>query len=486
MKKITGISLTLILIAATYTAAAWYFGKHVEAMVGEHYSRLQANQPGFSIVKRDFQRGVFESEETVTLSISPTQLPVASGDKPARPIELTFHNRYKHGPIPGFTTLGAAIAETELIIPDEAKRKVADMFGGDKPPFTQHTEIHFDGSGSADFSSPAFDSEIPGKGDKAGHLAWRGLQGTIDFTPDAKSFNLHTQAPKLQLSDGQGFKLALNDIVFEGNWRQQFDDLTFMTGNSHFTIAELEASDSKEGHPSMTLKQLIYDIDLPKSEDSIDLIIRLGAQSLAIGNDSIGPAHLDFSFRHIQARALAEFYQKMISIYSDPGLQTSSPEELVGRLQAGLKPYVETILNNDPQFNIDRASFANPDGEARLRASVKLIGGSLEELANPIMLLAKLEANGDLSLPEEMIVKLLRNPPFIDQTDQNELTPEEIRTRGESAARQFQAQVAMLTEQGYLKREEGLIKTSITLASGRVMVNGKPFSPTALSPQQTP
>jgi len=247
------------------------------------------------------------------------------------------------------------------------------------------------------------------------------------------------------------------------------------------SVGKLEAGDSKDGQspPTLiaTLIQLACEADLPNNGEHIDLITRLGFQTLTVGNDSTGPAHLDFSFRHLQVQDLAEFYQKMMSIYSDPKLQTSPPEELAGRLQAGLKPYFQNILNDEPQFNIDRASFVNPDGEARLSARVKFIGGSLEELANPMMLLRKLDAKGELSLPEEMIVNLLRTPPFADRMVQNGLTPEEISTRGEASVQRFQAQVAMLTEQGYLERDQGLIKTSMMLKDGQLTVNGKPFSP---------
>ena len=44
----------------------------------------------------------------------------------------------------------------------------------------------------------------------------------------------------------------------------------------------------------------------------------------------------------------------------------------------------------------------------------------------------------------------------------------------------------MLTEQGYLERDQGLIKTSMMLKDGQFTVNGKPFNPTALQPQPRP
>jgi uncharacterized protein YdgA (DUF945 family) len=91
----------------------------------------------------------------------------------------------------------------------------------------------------------------------------------------------------------------------------------------------------------------------------------------------------------------------------------------------------------------------------------------------------KMEASGDLALSEEMIVQLLRNPPFASQAGIAGLTTEEIEARSQAAAEQFQQQVAVLTDQGYLNREENILKTSMVFKAGQLKINGKPFSPMA-------
>jgi uncharacterized protein YdgA (DUF945 family) len=485
MKKIASMTLTFALIGVAYTASAWFLGKNVEASIDEQYNNLSASQPYIRVVKREYQRGIFQSEETVTLSLV-SNLPSSTANQDGlpggasdRPMELTLHTRIQHGPFPGFSTLGAATSETELVLSDESKAGMAKLLG-DANPFLQHSVIHFDGSGTARFSSPRFDFSFPGKGSQIHHIAWEGVEGSMDFTPGVKSFTLHMQAPKLEITDAQGGAISLDHIVFEGDQQQMFQDLPYLySGTSHFAIGKISVNDGEGKLGPMAINQLVYDVELPLQGDYLDLITRVGTDGLTIDKDSFGPAHMDISFRHIHARAAAELNKQLMLFYTDPALQSSNPKELAGLLLSQLKQNAETILANDPQINIDRISFSNPDGEAKLAARVKLIDITLEEVANPMMMLMKLEATGNLTLPEEMIVQLLRNPPFAKQAKFADLTPEEIKARGQAAAKQFQQQVAMLTEQGYLNREDNLIKTSMAFKAGQLTINGKPFSPGA-------
>lgn len=480
MKKIAGMTLTLALIGVAYTASAWYLGKNVEAKVNEQYDNLEASQPYLRFVDREYRRGIFESEETVTLILNDKL--AAAGGASDKPMALKIHSLIKHGPFPGFSSVGAAISETELVLPDETKARMSKLLG-DASPFLQHSEIRFDGSGSASFSSPRFEVVFPEAQGKLSRLTWEGVEGRMDFTPDIKAFTLHMKAPGLQISDNTGGAVTVEEIVFEGDQQQLFDDLPYLFGGtSHFTVGKLSINDSKSSMGPVEVQRLVYDLDLPRQGDYLDLIERTGIDNLTIGKDRIGPAHMDFSFRHIHARAIASMNQKLMSLYSDPALLNDTPEAIAGLLMTRLKDDAQTILANNPQFHIDRLSFANPDGEAKLAAQVKLIGLTLEEITNPMMLMSKLEANGDLVLPEDMVVQLLRNPPFAGQGIA-ELSPEEIEARGQAAAEQFQQQVAVLGDQGYLKREANMIKTSMSFKAGQLTINGKPFSPMAAGSQ---
>ena len=489
MKKVASTTLILALTAAAYTASAWYLGKEVEAQIASQYSNLIASQPYLKIVERDYQRGIFTSEETVTLSFfelsGMEKLDTSTDSTDENSLLMTFHSRIQHGPFPGFSTLAAATSETELVLDTEAREEVAKIMG-DKRPYTQQTEIRFDGSGTATFSSPKFESAMPDQTGEISRISWEGIEGKMDFSPDFSAFTMHVKAPKLEISDEKGGRVHFSDVVIEGDQQQIFPDLPYMySGTTRFSIGEVSMVGIDETMAPLSLNNLVYDIDLPLQGDHLDVLTKMGIDKLSVGDESFGPIHMDFSFKHLHARALAEINQKLMAVYSDPNLFNGGTKEITEGFQSALMTHAETLLTQDPEFSLDRVSFANTDGEAKLAARVKLSGATLEMLANPLMLLSKLEASGDLSLSETMVVKLLQNPPFPAKPDQDTTSTEEIKEKREMAVGQFQQQVAMLMEQGYLEREGEIIKTTMAFKEGQLTVNGKPFNPAAMSQPPT-
>ncbi|MCU7842446.1 MAG: YdgA family protein [Candidatus Thiodiazotropha sp. (ex Monitilora ramsayi)] len=484
MNKVASTTLILALAAAAYTASAWYLGKEVEAQITSQYSNLIASQPYLKIVERDYQRGIFSSKETVTLSLfdlsAMEKLNTSTDTTDENRLLMTFHSRIQHGPFPGFSTLAAATSKTELVLDVEAREEVVKVMG-DQLPYTQQTEIRFDGSGTATFSSPKFESIMPDQSGEISRISWEGIEGKMDFSPGLSAFTMHMKAPKLEISDEQGGQMRFTDVVIEGDQQQIFPDLPYMySGTSRFSIGEVSMAGIDEAMEPVSINNLVYDIDLPLQGDHLDVLARMGIDKLSVGDESFGPIHMDFSFKHLHARALAEINQKLMGIYSDPNLLNGGTEEIMEGFQSALMTHAETLLTQDPEFSLDRVSFANSDGEAKLAARVKLSGATLEMLANPLMLLSKVEASGDLSLSETMVVKLLQNPPFPTNPDQAAASTEEIKQKGEMAVGQFQQQVAMLMEQGYLEREGEIIKTTMAFKEGQLTVNGKPFNPAAM------
>ena len=126
-----------------------------------------------------------------------------------------------------------------------------------------------------------------------------------------------------------------------------------------------------------------------------------------------------------------------------------------------------TLLAHDPEFSIDRISFTSPHGTAALSAEVSLKGVQPDELSNPLMLIAKLRASADVSVPQGLILEFAGN-----QAED----PEEA----DFAAAQLQQQLAMLEAQGYLQRQGDQVKTSAAFAQGQLTVNGRPFNPLAM------
>ena len=76
-----------------------------------------------------------------------------------------------------------------------------------------------------------------------------------------------------------------------------------------------------------------------------------------------------------------------------------------------------------------------------------------------------------------MVVELLRNPPGRAAMATSVSDPEALEEESAMRAMQFQQQVAMLTEQGYLTREGKRLKSKAEFKQGQLLINGKPFMP---------
>ena len=201
----------------------------------------------------------------------------------------------------------------------------------------------------------------------------------------------------------------------------------------------------------MLIKQLTYDIAAPMNGEFVDLIAKVGVETAQIGDQNYGPAHYDFSLRHLHARTTAELYQKLMKWYADPARLIA---EQAGNPTAGLETLRDpalALLKYAPEIRLDRLSFKSPQGEANVSANVKLGEIQPDDLANPFALLGKLDAGADLNLPEEFMGDLVG----MDK-------------------------LGAFEQMGYVTRDGKLLRSKIAFAKGQLTVNGKAFNPLAM------
>ncbi len=487
--KISFIAVPLAL-ALAYPASAWVIGKQVENAISEQY-QLLAENPSAKIVERDYQRGFFGATETVTLELFGEMAkaianqqqemirenPDARLPEPFKPIRITIRSSIQHGPLPGFSTLAAAVVDSELVLDDELQKRIGAVIGNQKP-LQVHTQYRFDGGGMSTMTSPAFSTNWAAKqGEGRNSLTWDGISMNVDFEKGMKRYSLQAEAPRLELKDSQGGAVRLAGMRLEGSQQRVFeDDPLLYAGSQKFTLAEVNLTTGKEGGSPVSLKQLASSVEIPVNGDFIDVAVKIGAESLQLEKQNYGPAHYDVSVRHLHARTALSFYRTLLKLYSDPALQLaaqSDPKLLLGPLA---KPALE-LMKFSPEISIDRVSFRSPEGDATLAARLKLRDFKDEDLGNPMMLIAKLDIGAEVSLPEAMLGTLASNAPASAEKGEEELSAEEIVAARNEKLRQ---QLAVFIEQGLVQREGTLIKSKLAFSNGQMTINGKPFNPMAM------
>lgn len=489
MKKSGLIAAIAVPVVLAYPVASWVLGKQVETTLAEQYKQLESI-PYVKVIDRKYERGVFASSEVVTFevmgdmfrSIEKAQKDAAAADPeaaktapaPLEPLRFTLRSEIKHGPAPGMAAFAAAIADSELVLDGKMQQEIAKLIG-DKKPLTAHTVYRFDGGGTSDVASPAFAATFPGEQpDTVNRLSWEGFRATVDFTRNLQSYTMTGDAPKLEVLDGKGVSAVMSGLRFEGEQKRIFDDEPLLySGTQRFTVAQVSITDKNAREAPVLFKQVAYDIALPVNGEFIDMVAKMGAEGVQIGEQNYGPAHCDLSLKHLHARTTAKLYRAMLQTYADPAALAAAGDP--ARALAPLSEPGLELLKHNPEFRLDRLSFRTAQGEAAVSASAKLKDARPEDLANPMMLMAKLEASIDLALPEVLLDNMSGGAMYA--------ASEEAKPDPEMAAMQEQMieqQLAGFAEQGYITRANGLVRSKIEFRDGQLTVNGKPFDPMAM------
>ena len=146
MKKIISTLLAVLLLgAAAYSMGAWYMGQQIEQSIGNPFRQFES-LPYIKIVKRDFKRGVFRSEETVTFELfgeltryaallqknAVARPGAAEAVEPIKPLQFTLVSHIKHGPFQTGNGLAVAVVDSELEIDERLSLALAGMPGDRK------------------------------------------------------------------------------------------------------------------------------------------------------------------------------------------------------------------------------------------------------------------------------------------------------------------------------------------------------------------
>lgn len=491
MKKPALIAAIAVPVLLAYPAASWVLGTQIESALSDQYKQIES-MPYVKVVERKFERGVFASTEVVTFEVmgdmfrslekarKTARAEAAAADPeaaktapaPLQPLRFTVRSEIKHGPLPGMSALAAATSDSELVLDATTQQELARLIG-DKKPLTAHTVYRFDGGGSSDVASPAFAASFPGvEPDTVNRMSWEGFTAKVDFARGMQSYTIAGDAPKLEILDGKGVAVVMAGLKFDGDAKRLFDDEPLLyAGTQHFTLAQMSVADKSGKTPPVQFKQVAYDIAMPAAGEFVDVVAKMGAEGVQIGEQNYGPAHYDFSVRHLHARSVANFYRAMLKMYGDPAALAAAGDPT--RAFAALSEPGKELLVRNPEFRIDRLSFKTPQGEAAVSASAKLNDAKPEDLANPMMLIAKLEASADLALPESLLGNM---PGGAMRAVGEEADPEMAAMQ----ARMLEQQLAGFAEQGYITRADGVVKSKIVFRSGQLSVNGKPFNPMAM------
>ena len=141
------------------------------------------------------------------------------------------------------------------------------------------------------------------------------------------------------------------------------------------------------------------------------------------------------------------------------------------------------FLKYSPAFNIPDVSFVVNDSKFSAKTRVDFDGQGADitpaDLANPLMLMARLKIVGALNIDRQMLdtlgVKMLADQIAAQLASQDQqMSEDEIH---ELAQTQLQGMLAQQVQQGILVGTADGYRAAFSMDKGAMKLNGKPFSP---------
>jgi uncharacterized protein YdgA (DUF945 family) len=479
-RKTVTIAATVVavVLAAAYPASSWFLGKRIETAHGEIVALIAA-RPDLKLVHHDYERGLFEASDTLTVEIPATPSVPAVADESrnapasdAAPLRITFKSAIRHGPLFDSGALAAGSAVTVVEFDEPIRQKVQEAFGG-KPALEIRTLYGLGNGGRFTIASPAFSVVLPGKPEaRSATLSGDGLEITGELTRDAEQYSLRGTAPRFELAEAGGPRFALSGLAIEGRLQRLFPDEPLLyVGSKQFTLAGLEIDPGEDGGskelPKIAITDVRFDMESGASGEFVDSTARIDVAGLRIEGQEYGPAAYGFSMKHLNARKLAALNREGMA-FLDVKPETPQDQKRWMQALAPMREHIVALLLDDPVLSIDHLAFNTPGGEAKISASVKLVGTRAEDFKRPLILLAKLDVAADLVLPIPLVTALAAGDAE-DEADAKE--------RGRLA----EQAIAGLVEQGYATDDNGIFKSRVTFLEGRLSLNDKPFNPLAMA-----
>lgn len=475
MLKKVALALVVAAPLAAYPALSWMLGKGIESTLAEQYSQLES-VPYLKVVQRDYQRGVYRSSDTVTFEVFGDLIKTMqdSGEIAIdKPLRFIVQTDILHGPFPGWKTLAAASSDSRLILDDKLRAELGQLMG-DKQPLRVHTLYRFDGGGASSIDSPAFTARLPGEqGGGPTEVDWKGLSLRLEFAPRFSQCALRGEAPGLEMRDGEGMRMVMQGMHVNASQARIFDDEPmFYAGPVELTIDDIKVGEVSGADDLVRIGKVAVTQEIRHAGEFIDFISRIGADTLMFEGDDYGPVHYDISFNHLHGRSVARLYRQAMALHANPAVLND--EVRAGQAMTVMIEPASELLKHDPVISIDRISFMSPQGESRLAARLTTTGLGMEDLGNPMAMMTKVQAQAEVQMPEAFVMLAALSGADQTEDDEGEVEVEGLQPEDVSAL------LVALGEEGYLVREQGLVKVKADFAQGQLSLNGKPFDPAAL------
>jgi uncharacterized protein YdgA (DUF945 family) len=387
----------------------------------------------------DYQRGWLSSTvvNTITLEV------------PERdPVTFELNSNISHGPLllSGPNKFGLAAIETKMPLSAAQQAGMARIWKGKENPIQVQSHIDFDGKILTEVSIAGFTLDNIDN-DPASKLNFEPMSTTVTLSDHFTRADADMAWNGMQL-DTADAKVVVGKLTghsekylsVEGLW---LGDDEFNLSNVSVNASASLADSSGEIPSKGTIEGL--GIFAHSEVDSSNLVkghATITVKDVVVENKSVASDFkLTIAMERLQAKALQAITQKM-SEYQKRAMQSGNPGQTPDLTL--VQDEVAAILAAGPVLKITTLQATTEHGKvwADLEATIKVDDPAA--LQNPMLLMFAMRAAGNVSVP----ARLIENTPLA-------------------------AFAPGFIDQGYIKSEQGQLKTSMKFRQGQLTLNGK-------------
>ncbi|CRZ20303.1 Secreted protein [Kingella kingae] len=498
MKKVL-IGSTIAACTALALATPYYLGGQAQKSLEIQHQAL-ANTFFFDVVSHNYDRGWFSSTETTVIRFHPTVLTNISAQLPdniktilSQPITLVNH--VKHQPFANGIKPVRAVVDTDVQYEASVQKTLARFFG-EQVPLRLHNVIELDGSGTLNVQfAPIEYEELSGI-----KLNWQGMTGDVRYDEHFNQYRTQFAMPALNAILADKVSLQLTNLQFQSETSLASNGKTTL-GSSTTTLDKAEfvwkdqvnynvrlnelinmVSDLQIGafiNPNGTIAPSHISVDkfsyaTKTSEPETGFIQSEGQFTFAqlnYGDKKYGPLNIDVAAEHLHADSLNALKTRWQQIAASKPAEQEYQQQLL----AAVRNEGVGIFTNNPVFKLKAFDLTTPTGHIKAAGSLHLNNMQASDLNDLSPFVAKMKAQLDLDISQNLI------EDFAVQQTRGLFTVEDATSEQEQ--QEISDTIKMLTVQtldtmtndGYIKRENGAVQTQLNIADNKITLNGKPF-----------
>jgi uncharacterized protein YdgA (DUF945 family) len=460
MKKSVVAVGVVVAACAAYLGAAAAIGHKVEKNVRAMSAAAQAEWPTIRLTDERYERGLFSATHTVTLRVG-CDAPDAAASAPREAITIVQH--VKVGPLPGFKGLGAATIDTEVAMDAATRRQLAKVFGTEQP-FLVHTDVALSGASHTHFSIARF-HETGAKGEQ---VDFQGLTGDVDNNDSALEYDI--RMPAFSVADAASAPAGVALTVKGAHMHARAEgtgDLALRPSKSQGEMALMEMAMPMPGQPAahkVTLSKFKFTQDTTIDKNLLNAVGHVEGVG-QIDDTKLDRIEMQATMKHFDVVAYRSLMRRLVN--NDPSTCGKAPDPAKLMASPEFQSGLVQVLAANPEVSMDKLVVEIEGKRAELAYALGVNGFTAEDAKQPLMmsLMTRAYANAHVKLPEDWVQKSLVY--FAQQGGK-------ASGAGDQAA-MAELMLGKVIDQGYVVREEGMLRSEAAFKGGQATINGKPL-----------